>query len=84
MLKLLAKLVLESANIQMMAELVPENNEKKHLDISEHFKNIVKEQGNNEGHDMFMITDTIQSQTWDKCETLGHKLHMLTVKSRSK
>ena len=56
----------------MMAELFPKNDDRENQDISEDFNNIVKEQGNIEADEMYMITDAILCQTCYHYETPGH------------
>ena len=85
LIKLLAKQVLESPNKnQMMAELFTKSDEKAHQEISEDFKNIAKEQGNIEAHELFMITDALQCWKCSNCETSGHTFCTCGQTSRSK
>ena len=55
-----------------MVELFPKNDKKDYPNVSDNFKNVVREQRNIETHEMFMITDAMQCQTRYHYETLGH------------
>ena len=60
-----------------LAEFLSKNDEKESEEISEDFKNVVGESSNIETQEMFMITDTIQCQTFTTMKLLQtHVAHV--------
>ena len=56
---------------KLMAELIPHDDEE-YQEISQDAKDIVKEQGNLEVHEILMITDTAQCMSFNKYVTPRH------------
>ena len=67
LIKLLMEQVLKSPNEHdMMAGLLPKNEDTEYQEISENFKNMGNEKVNIDAHDMFMITYACQCRTCQK------------------
>ena len=69
---------------KLMADLFPNIDDKEYQGIAQDAKDIDKEQGKLEAHEILLIADTVQPKLCYDYATPGHRLHMCTYTSWSK